>query len=151
MKWKIVLYIHHLYLTLLVILHSELVAFFHSFSLSTVLTTVGGCLLTMAEPFLSSENVMESYLPSSFSLQSFQFEKCSGSNCFQYSSNGEDKLLAKTWNYSLLIEPFDCITLIMINKKVSFYSARYHQLLWRSFSNQSFWKCWIWIHSRETM
>jgi len=46
--------------------------------------------MTMAEPFLSNENVMESYLPSGFSLQNFQFEKCSGSNCFQYSSEAQE-------------------------------------------------------------
>lgn len=71
------------------------VPFLHvrSFYLFAVITTVGGCLMPMSEPFLNNENVMASYMPENFDITEFSFEKCSGSNCFDIASDGKFSLL----------------------------------------------------------
>ena len=58
----------------------------HSFAVRTV---AGGCLLPMSEPFLSNKNIIERYLPEDASVQSFEFNTCSGSNCFDYAPEGK--------------------------------------------------------------
>lgn len=57
-----------------------------------VTTTVGGCLMPMSEPFLNNENVMASYLPENFPITGFSFEKCTGSNCFNFASDAQETL-----------------------------------------------------------
>ena len=48
----------------------------------------GGCLHPYAEPFLSNKNVVESYFPEGTSIQEYDFETCTGSNCFKLSPEG---------------------------------------------------------------
>ena len=51
-------------------------------------TIVGGCLMPMAEPFLSNKNVIARYLPKGTTIQSFEFDTCSGANCFDFTPEG---------------------------------------------------------------
>ena len=56
-----------------------------------VQTVTGGCLLPSSKPFLASQEVLESYFPEDTTVSSFEFDTCSGNNCFEYSP--ESKLI----------------------------------------------------------
>ena len=46
--------------------------------------------MPMAEPFLSNQDVIAQYLPGYASVESFDFDSCSGSNCFDFSPESEN-------------------------------------------------------------
>lgn len=46
-----------------------------------------------SESFLASREVLESYLPADWSIDSFDFSSCSKSNCNDFSSDGKQDVL----------------------------------------------------------
>ena len=54
-----------------------------------ITTVEGGCLHPFAEPLLKNQQVMESFFPQGSSVNSLNFDTCSGSNCFDLSSESK--------------------------------------------------------------
>ena len=45
--------------------------------------------MPMAENFLSNKDIIEQYLPEDASIESFEFDTCSGPDCLDYTPKGK--------------------------------------------------------------
>ena len=49
--------------------------------------------MPVAESFIGNRNTLERYLPDTASIQSFEFDTCSGSNCFDFESGSKKNIV----------------------------------------------------------
>ena len=56
---------------------------------STVKQVHGGCLIPFSQPFLEDASYFAKFLPKDGSLRSYEFDTCTGDNCFDISSGKE--------------------------------------------------------------
>lgn len=61
-----------------------------------------GCLLPTAEQFFRSRELNEKYIPKDSTLEEYEFETCSGSNCFEFAPESKNHIFQS----NLIIEMF---------------------------------------------
>ena len=54
----------------------------------TVKVIYGGCLAVNAEPWFRNRKLVEQYFPADFTVEDYEFNKCTGDNCFALAPEG---------------------------------------------------------------